>query len=57
MYIPFNIQLTLVQDTIFIFGKICDIHKADALITDPGITDTDFKILSDIGIEVIITDN
>nr|WP_175623496.1 DeoR/GlpR family DNA-binding transcription regulator [Chryseobacterium schmidteae] len=39
------------------FGKICDIQKADALITDPGITDTDFKILSDIGIEVIITDN
>lgn len=38
------------------FGKICEIHKMDALITDSGISERDFATLSDLGIEVIIAD-
>lgn len=38
------------------FGKICEIHKMDALITDSGISAKDFATLSDMGIEVIIAD-
>lgn len=38
------------------FGKICEIHKIDALITDSGISAKDFATLSDMGIEVIIAD-
>lgn len=38
------------------FGKICEIHKMDALITDYGISAKDFATLSDMGIEVIIAD-
>ena len=37
-------------------GKICEIHKMDALITDSGISAKDFATLSDMGIEVIIAD-
>ena len=38
------------------FGKICEIHKMDALITDSGISAKDFATLSDMCIEVIIAD-